>query len=133
MIKRAVLTCLALLAPVGIAILIACVALPGVLPIPGISSTAIATRVEQKPSHIPQTLEDAKRLTADRLAHLRSLTQTQWEEERKSVLYRDPPPTIEAAIERAQWRIRDLNAMSEEDWELEKQRLLARNKELATR
>ncbi len=79
--------------------------------------------------NIPQTLEEARFLTRQRLLHLQKLTQDEWDKERKTpeIAVKNPPASIEAAIERAQLRLNDLQKMTASQWQQEKQRLEQRN------
>lgn len=125
--KRFLLLPLALLLPMVAAIGIARLALPGMLPLVGKNTMPIINPAARE-RVVPGTLEEAKRLAVERLMHLQRLTQAQWDVERKTIAYKDPPVTIDDAITRTQLRISDLNQMSEETWKAERERLLARAK-----
>lgn len=122
----------ALLLPIVVAIVVARFALPGMVqpaaknstPKTAASAPPVVQAVPEAPRKVPQTLDEAKQMTIDRLLHLQKLSQAQWEAERKAILYRHPPETIEGAIARAQLRLGDLNRMKTDEWIKEKERLL---------
>ena len=125
--KKLALLLLALLVPVALAIGIAMVALPEMLPAIRENTTAIVQKATAKPKYrVPSTLEDAMNMAAERLSHLQKLSQAQWDKERATIAHKMPPETIEAAIARTQQRIEDLQAMTPEEWVEEKKRLQKR-------
>ena len=124
----------ALALPVAAAIAVARFSLPDMLPAATKKATELASRLtaKEKPSIvIPESLEEAKKLTVARLMHLQKLTQEQWDTERATIRHKLPPADLHAAIARAQQRVGDLNAMKPEDWPQEKARLEAKNLKLA--
>lgn len=75
---------------------------------------------------VPATLDEAKKLAYERLAHLQSITQADWDQERMSIAQKAPPAALEDAIARTQQRIEDLQQMKPQEWEAERQRIILR-------
>ncbi|MDX2073682.1 MAG: hypothetical protein SFX19_04870 [Alphaproteobacteria bacterium] len=126
MSKRNALILLAVLVPVVLVIIVARFALPPRLQAGAENTTAENTTaiVAQTPRTIPETLEQARAMAIDRLAHLQGLSQSQWEQERKTITHKFPPENIDAAVARTQMRVDDLKVMKPEEWEKERTHLL---------
>ena len=120
---------LALALPVITAIVVARFTLPGMVAAPAQNATPLKT----PDIEIPETLDQAKTMTKERIAHLKKLSQAQWDEERKTIAYRSPPEKIEDAVARAERRLSDLEAMLEANWPEEKAKLERRQKLLSAK
>lgn len=123
-IHRLPLYFLALALPIVVVVLIARIALPPTVQDPAKNSTAIVELPADSPRIVPEKLDAAKQMAVDRLLHLQKLSQKEWDEERKTIMYKNPPEEIGAAIARTQTRIADLNQMTQEEWEKDRQRIL---------
>jgi len=118
--KRFLLITLAVLIPIALAYVFARYAIVT----GGKENTTV---IVEAPRKIPQTRDDAITMTEARLKHLQSLTQEQWDQERKTIPSRRPPERIADAVARAQLRLDQLWAMSDEDWKFELARLKKRD------
>lgn len=123
---RIALITLALLLPVALAIMITRYSLPEMLA--GGHQKTIALD-DAPPRTIPDDLLEARKMAVARLEHLKTLSQKEWDEERRMIPHKYPPESIGAAVSRAELRVLDLTMMTQEEWPAEREKLMRRDQD----